>query len=183
MFCPSCGQERISDETRFCSRCGFLLSGTYELLMTGGVIPQAPVGASQIAAPRTRGLKQGLFIFLLTFLIVPIVAIISVALDLEPWGIPISAILLFVGGLLRMAYAQMFESAAPGGQTLEENVLGGVRTAFDRAQAAPALPAQTAMPAEAYVSPRAAGQWRDTNDLQPATVTENTTQLLEQDGP
>ena len=88
MFCPSCGQERISDETRFCSRCGFLLSGTYELLMTGGVIPQAPVGASQIVAPRTRGLKQGLFIFLLTFLVVPIVAIVWSRWALNPGAYP-----------------------------------------------------------------------------------------------
>ena len=26
MFCPKCSQEQISDETRFCSRCGFQLN-------------------------------------------------------------------------------------------------------------------------------------------------------------
>jgi hypothetical protein len=26
MFCPHCGQEQISEEIRFCPRCGFLLA-------------------------------------------------------------------------------------------------------------------------------------------------------------
>ena len=33
MFCPRCGQEQISDEMRFCSRCGFQLTGVSELLL------------------------------------------------------------------------------------------------------------------------------------------------------
>ena len=61
---------------------------------------------------RNRGLKQGLFIFLLTFLVVPIIAIMTVAANAEPFAVVISALLLFVGGLLRMAYAMLFESAA-----------------------------------------------------------------------
>src|SRR3954452_9330605 len=101
MYCPQCGQERISTETKFCSKCGFLLSGTLELLMTGGIIPtQRETGGSKVASPRSRGVKQGLFIFLLTFLIVPIIAILTVAVRAEPYLVVISSILLFVGGLL-----------------------------------------------------------------------------------
>src|SRR5258708_7024170 len=103
MFCPKCGQERVSIDTSFCSRCGFLLTGTSDLLQMGGIMPQLPAQTGfKVASPRNRGLKQGLFIFLLTFLVVPLVAIISVALHLGVWGIPIAAITLFVGGLLRM---------------------------------------------------------------------------------
>src|SRR6185436_9773529 len=36
MFCPNCGQERISEATSFCSRCGYLLTGTADLLKIGG---------------------------------------------------------------------------------------------------------------------------------------------------
>lgn len=32
MFCPKCSQEQISDETRFCSRCGFQLNVVKALL-------------------------------------------------------------------------------------------------------------------------------------------------------
>jgi hypothetical protein len=48
-------------------------------MMTGGVNPNLPAetrGKGQ--SPRSRGIKKGLFIFLLTFLIVPIIAILTV---------------------------------------------------------------------------------------------------------
>jgi len=74
-----------------------LLTGTADLLQTGGLIPHLPAQTGfKVESPRNRGLKQGLFIFLLTFLVVPLVAIISVALGLKPWGIPIAAITFFV---------------------------------------------------------------------------------------
>jgi hypothetical protein len=178
MYCPQCGQERISHETSFCSRCGFLLTGTADLLHTGGLIPTAGSKPSGVSSPKSRGLKQGLFIFLLTFLVVPIVAIISVALQLPPWAIVISSITLFVGGLLRMAYALMFESAVPGVPTLEENMMKnmlGRPPAHEKA-----LPPQQSIPVSSY-GPPVAGKWRDTNDLQPSSVTDSTTKLLEKD--
>src|SRR5215203_891472 len=102
MFCPRCGQEQISNETRFCSRCGFLMTGVGELVANGGNTALTVPQTAKPDSPRKRGLKQGLFIFLLTFLIVPIIAILSVWTHAQPFGIPIAAILLFVGGLLRM---------------------------------------------------------------------------------
>ena len=40
-----------------------------------------------------------------------------------------------------------------------------------------ALPPQQSIPVSMYDTPRA-GNWRDTNDLDPVSVTENTTKLL-----
>ncbi len=64
MFCPRCGQEQISEETRFCSRCGFMLTIVSEVVANGGVLPQSLSfpDAEMISSPRKRGLKQGLFI-------------------------------------------------------------------------------------------------------------------------
>ncbi|MFN3330038.1 MAG: hypothetical protein ACK419_03830 [Pyrinomonadaceae bacterium] len=61
-------------------------------------------------SPRKRGLKQGLFIFLLTFLVVPLLAILSEIYGIEEAFVAISAVLFFMGGIIRMAYALMFES-------------------------------------------------------------------------
>ncbi len=175
MYCPSCGQERISNDTNYCSRCGFLLTGTAELLLTGGVNPQKPGKMGLNAkSKRNRGLKQGLFIFLLTFLVVPIISILTVAVGGEPFAVAIAAIFFFMGGLLRMAYAMMFESneslATPAlsANYADPSVL---RSGFG---AHHDLPPQ---PAAAFVPP-GAGRWRETNELQPTSVVEGTTQLL-----
>lgn len=181
MFCPSCGQERNSPDTNFCSRCGFLLTGTMELLQKGGVATAHPQTPTKGQSPRARGLKKGLFIFLLTFLIVPVVAILTIAIDArEPFVVAIVTILLFVGGLLRMAYALMFEDASPQTASDSDDFLAAAKAHMNRAAAQSALPPQRSMPASAYAAPTA-GQWRDTNELQPTSVVEGTTKLLDAD--
>ena len=40
MHCPRCGQQQISDQTKFCSRCGFQLGLVVELLENGGFLPR-----------------------------------------------------------------------------------------------------------------------------------------------
>lgn len=176
MHCPICGQQQVSENTRFCSRCGFLLTGIADVVAAGGLIPQQRSGLTgNNGSPRRRGIMQGSFIFLLSFLIVPIMAIISIALNIEPFAVVISALLFGVGGLLRVAYALMFESGAP--RDLEkDNLLSEVRSS-------PALPPSHSTPAAPYTSP--AGSWRDTKDLQPqaGSVTDSTTKLLRKDDP
>lgn len=180
MFCPNCGQERLSTETSFCSRCGFLLTGAAELLQTGGISPRTIKAGSSWMSPRGKGVKQGLFIFLLSFLVVPIVTMITIALDVEPFGVVISAVLFFVGGLLRMAYALLFESPYAGGETPASGTSTVAQDLFGKRHTSHSLPAQQTFPAQNYASP-VGGNWRDTNDLQPSSVTEKTTRLLEKD--
>lgn len=179
MFCPQCGQEQLSAETSFCSRCGFLLTGTSDLLQTGGLIPKFSLRTEYLSpSPRSRGIKQGIFIFLLSFLIVPLVIVFLLLINARtPAVAVIAAILLVVGGLLRMAYAAMFESPAPGGVTVEEKAFSAASSMLKRPPNAQ-LPPQQTYPASAYAAP-ATGNWRDTNDLEPRSVTEGTTRLLE----
>src|SRR5215213_2545437 len=40
MHCPRCGQQQASEETKFCSRCGFPLGLVSEILAHGGFLPQ-----------------------------------------------------------------------------------------------------------------------------------------------
>ena len=180
MYCPACGQERVSDATNYCSRCGFLLSGAAELIVTGGVLPvRAKTKGWKAPSPRNRGLKQGLFIFLLSFLVIPIISIFTVMANAEPFAVAIAAILLTIGGLLRMAYALMFQS--PEALATGDPVSGFTPVpAFNDRSAQRELPPQQMRPAQSYTAP-AAGHWRDTNDLQPTTVTEGTTQLISDD--
>ncbi|MBA3351366.1 MAG: zinc ribbon domain-containing protein, partial [Blastocatellia bacterium] len=65
MFCPHCGQERVSEATSFCSRCGYPLIATADLLRTGGAPLPTPTGGPR--SPRSRGVRMGIFMFLLMF--------------------------------------------------------------------------------------------------------------------
>lgn len=181
MHCPICGQQQISDKTRFCSRCGFLLTGIAEVVANDGVVPAQKQSFFASGSPRRRGVMQGAFIFLLSFLIVPIMAMITVALNIEPFAVAGSAILLTMGGLLRIVYALMFESGVAGGNTLEQNVMAASQQAMSGKREVSELSPGQSIPASVYAPPNA-GQWRDTNDLAtPGSVTDGTTKLLERE--
>lgn len=180
MHCPKCGQLQISDEIRFCSKCGLPLAGIAEVLAHGGTIPGS--FSRSEASPRRRGVLQGLFIFFLSFLVVPVIAMITIGLDVEPIGVAISAILLTMGGLLRVAYALMFESSTPVHLSGMPAGTRALNDGFPGRGQVQALPEGITVPVSAYSAP-APGTWRDTNDLtkQPASVTDSTTKLLDTD--
>lgn len=181
MHCPKCGQQQISDETRYCSRCGFLLLGIAEVVENNGFLPGSTSSVSTAISPRKRGVRQGVFIFLLSFLIVPVLAFLSVVTNSEPVLAVLATILLVAGGFLRAVYALMFESKEPGGSTTEENLLAATQN-FLKTKSRPAeLPAETSIPAATYVAP-GTGNWRDSNDLaHSASVTDSTTKLLQKE--
>lgn len=176
MHCPKCGQHQISEETRFCSRCGLPLTGIALVVDNHGVVPVVQ-GKRSLSSntERRRGIKQGLFIFLLSFLIVPITAILTLAADAEPFAVVIAALLFGVGGILRMAYAFLFQSD----EFIDNSAAFQPTAAFAANPGANSLPASHGTPVADYRSP--AGAWRDTNDLQktPSSVVDHTTKLLE----
>jgi hypothetical protein len=180
MYCPQCGQQQVSDVTRFCSRCGFLLEGVTAVLASGGQVPMrySQPGSTKLS-PRSIGVRQGALLMLSTMLLVPLVAIIT-GNFLEPlmFLIPVTAIFCFIGGLLRILYALMMEDAYPQ-QNL--NNATGFATGIpqmDTSARNPGLP-----PAQAN---HAAG-WRPRTNTaeiyQPPSITENTTRLLDKDDP
>lgn len=182
MFCPSCGQEQITEDTRFCSRCGLLLTGVTELIHNGGALPQTlPAEWTKKKFYQKKGFKQGLFIFLLSFLVVPIIAILSIAANVrEPFVVAIAAVLFGAGGLLRMAYSLLFEADEHNPAMLEQGNASAPRNYLGRRKSANALLPQQSIPASNYVPPNQ-GNWRDTNDLSQPSVTEGTTKLLERE--
>jgi hypothetical protein len=181
MYCPRCSQEQVSEATRFCSRCGFLLTGVTELLAHDGVLPQILTAEQKKISPRKRGLRQGGIMFLLGVFVVPLVGVLSTIIRFPRGFIGLAAIVLFLGGLLRMIYALIFESSDPHEKTLEENVYQNAQNFLGRGQKQNALPPQQTIPTSGYVPPNQ-GSWRDTKDLvEPSSVTEQTTKLLQKD--
>ena len=173
MYCPRCGEERISEATSFCSRCGFLMTVTSELIPTGGTLPQglAPVAGP---SPRSRGVRHGLFLLLLAAVVFPVLGMISVfAFHMQvPWPAGIVLFLLVGGGLLRIAYALMFEQgASPALPPHEVWPRTEVPGAADTRQL-------NSDPNSEFAP---AGRWLDTNDLEPHSITDPTTKLLKKE--
>lgn len=181
MFCPVCSQEQVSEETRFCSRCGFLLTGISQVISSGGALPQYLAENDPNAiSPRKKGVKQGALLLFLSLIVVPLLAIFSIAVNVEPFAVAAAAVLLGGGGILRVIYALLFESGQP---TLkDEGVLPEmIQKVLPGKKQTSALPPSQAVPASTYVPPTNAN-WRDTNDLvAPPSITDPTTKLLQKD--
>ena len=181
MFCPVCSQEQVSEETRFCSRCGFLLTGISQVIAQGGVLPHASSPENPAAvSPRKRGVKQGALLLFLSFILVPLLAIITIAARAEPVVVAAAAILFGGGGLLRIIYALLFEAGQPV-QSDKSKLPEVLQNILPQKKKTPALSPAQSIPVSDYVPP-AAGNWRQTNDLAaPPSVTEPTTKLLQKD--
>ena len=165
MYCPQCGQQQVSDVTRYCSRCGFLLDGVAQVMASAGALPTRYVqaGAYKQLSPRSKGVRQGAMLMLSTLLVVPLISIISVFILGHPEIIvPIAAMICFIGGLLRIIYALMMEE--PISQMSLEPVAGYAPPAtsqFERAARNTALPPASANPATGWRSrPNTAKAWR-----------------------
>lgn len=179
MHCPRCGQQQISEDTRFCSRCGFALGLVSEILAHGGGLPQLADlhKKKKKFLMRKNGMKISLVWFLLfTFLLTPLAAVA----DLEE-GVAVIAILGFCGGLLMMLFSWMFLESEPKFSQFESPYQTANYLSGNAAAAQNALPPQQSQPAQDFVAP-AAGAWKAPNTSELAaprsSVTDSTTKLL-----
>src|SRR5690349_19796731 len=115
MYCPNCGQQQVSDEMRFCSRCGLALSGLMEWL-AGGRVAAKPVEAPKIDAlsPRRKGIRRAQKLMFFSGVLFPIFLAISIGVE-EGGPMAIPFIVFFVS-LVMMLYARLFsDKNAPAG--------------------------------------------------------------------
>lgn len=177
MHCPKCGQQQVSDEIRYCSRCGFLLTGIAQVVANDGIVTAPPASSSKGAkTKRKQGLKQAAFIAIVGLVLVPIWIAFLVATNGPP-ELAVAAIFLFKAVvILRVAYAFLFQSNDPLDPPAFQQ-----QAAFNGVYEPTALPAHTEVPVNAYTAP-GVGSWRDTNDLSiQHSVTDTTTKLLEKE--
>jgi hypothetical protein len=185
MHCPKCGQKQISDEMRFCSRCGFALGIVTELLVTGGTLPGLEAESSRTKwSGRKRGKRLGLLLMLTAFVLAIIGGIIHDSLVHDPLTTPglagklvlfLPAIIVGVAGFVRFLYAWLLETnvqigtpATLPGSTAMKSALNGEHHV--------ALPASHSVPVTSFSAKRG-----DTTEMvNVPSVTENTTKLLDQ---
>ena len=164
MYCPKCGQQQISDEMRFCSRCGLALSGLADWLAGGGVPAQRDVEVQvSPASPRRKGIKRAAKLMFFSGVLFPVFFVISLAFDeAGPMIIPI---LVFFVSLVMMLYARLFSDKTT--PIIAQTTVSG------SAPTRSSLPPGTSIPINNRQQVR-------TNELaQPPSVTEQTTRLLD----
>lgn len=176
MHCPNCGQQQISNETKFCSRCGMPMVLVSELLIHGGYLPQLAEleRASGTIYSRRNGVIFSLFWLIFWLLIMAVV--FGGIFNVELLGELFSVIGIF-GGLLIFLFSLFFLKKEPKNRAPSQYMQQPPPGLYG--QSTPALPPQQSVPASVYAPPQA-GNWRDTNDLVPS-VTESTTKLLDKD--
>jgi len=173
MYCPNCGQQQVSDEMRFCSRCGLALSGLTEWL-AAGASPIKPADQDQVAmdSPRRKGLRRGAKLMFFSLVLFSISLVVSLAIN-EGAVMLLPCALLFVS-LVWILYARLF---IPKTKSVSPPVLQAPsvqsHTFESNSARAPLNPATImSIPPISQVK---------TNELaQPPSVTENTTRLLDE---
>jgi hypothetical protein len=179
MHCPSCGQQQISNEIKFCSRCGFPMGTVAQVLAYGGFLPQlAELNKKKSIFNKKNGVIAGVFWLIIFTMLFP--AMIAIANGPEELA-GISAVLGIFGAMMTIIGSLALLPSSkqyflpPQMQPPMPNAHG-----LHGAGQHQALPPQQSIPASAYASPRT-GTWKDTNDLEPSSVTESTTRLLDKE--
>ena len=176
MFCPQCGQQQISGEMRFCSRCGFPLGGVIQLLASGGMTATSDAGAMpKQLSPRRKGYRQGALMLLIGMIVTPLLGILS-DVGFPEILVALTAIIFFWGGIIRMIYARIFEDKATyPAQTIPPVYIPPTAPAqFGTGAPQTALPPQRSMPVSNWRQPTNTAEM-----VRPPSVTEHTTRLLD----
>lgn len=175
MYCPRCGQQQVTEETKFCSRCGFPLGLISDILTHGGFLPQlAELYKSKKWLTKRHGVVFSL-LWTIFFLLI-----------MTPlWGIAnvdelagISAIVGIFGGLMWLIASLLLLKSAPR-DSFESNALPTANMNNIYATEQKNLPPTQTQPAQSYVPPAASWKAPNTGELvSPRSVTEGTTKLL-----
>ncbi len=178
MYCPSCSQQQVSDEMRFCSRCGFLLSGVRELITSGGVITAGEAGAQKEQLPKSqRGMRKGVWI-MLAAIPLAIVAGSLAAIDDVFAVLLLLPFLCFIIGIARLLYGTFLEKNLPQGKrdATQLQVTSEMPAQIGVGRSPELSPAR-GVPIEGFIEQR----MKTAEMVQPQSVTENTTRLLAED--
>ena len=168
MYCPNCGQQQVSEEMRFCSRCGLALSGLAEWMAGGMLVRRTEETRVLSPSRRRKQMRRAAKLMFFSGVLVPLGILMSAAID-EPGPMVLPALLFFVS-LVWMGYSRLFiDDTAPMINP------GAQQSAFGPMPTRASLTPPTNIPDFGRQQVR-------TNELaQAPSVTEHTTKLLDHD--
>jgi hypothetical protein len=172
MYCPQCGQQQISDSTRFCSRCGLLVSGLAEWLARGGMVPAGrdeAVVLNRSASPKKKGISRGAKLMFISGVLLPVCFGLAFVVD-GPGPLLLPATVFFAG-LSILLYSLIFGEDVP--ILTQSTEASRLTTMFRNTALPPATNNQMHSMTDHPV--------RTAELAGPPSVTENTTKLLDRD--
>jgi len=179
MHCPRCGHQQVSNETKFCSKCGFQLGLIPLLLQNGGTLPQLEsIEQKRTLFNKKNGVAFG-FLWLIAFLFLAVVGEIVNA-D------PVSEICVAMGffGFFAILTGSLIMLPSSRGSRKRMDLTASLPqpNMIQGHASAHALPPQQQQPAGFYAAPQGAWRTPDTGELlERGSVVENTTKLLNHD--
>jgi endogenous inhibitor of DNA gyrase (YacG/DUF329 family) len=168
MYCPNCGQQQVSEEMRFCSRCGLALSGLAEWLAGGMLVRRAEETRVSSPSRRRKIMRRAAKLMFFSAALFPLFVLMSVAVD-EPGPIAVPAILFFAS-LMWMVYSRLFidDTAPMLNPAAQQSTFGP-------------MPTRMSLTPPTNISDFGRQQVRTNELAQAPSVTEHTTKLLDQD--
>ena len=175
MYCPKCSQEQLSEEVRFCSRCGFSIGAVRELIASGNALT-VPGTDVQPRSCGQKAVRRGAWIMLASLAFTLFVGFMS-AIDDDFAVMLVLPFLGFIIGLLSVFYGTFWADKR------------ALKKAAAKSGVVPMMPGQLATPARAELAASRmapiesfTGKRGETSEMvQPPSVTENTTRLLEEE--
>lgn len=178
MYCPKCSQQQVSDEMRFCSRCGFSLTAVRELIASDSSLVERVAEAQAGQSSRNqRGVRKGAYMMLASLVLALVVGLLTAVDDVFA-VLLLLPVLCFVIGFVRVLYGVFFaEKRTPmvkGTASQSRSVIPGQLGTPTRS---PELSAPRVAPIESFTAQRV----ETAEMVQPRSVTENTTRLLDEE--
>jgi hypothetical protein len=172
MFCPKCSQEQISDETRFCSRCGFQLN------VVKAILSDSQTQGDEITKPRKnlrmRDVTIGAFLM-------AVLAVIGAAITIDMPPSHSARIIIIVMAwmgltlLLNIKPIIQYFLRSDGSTQTTENFSVSKTISKLTQRNKKSLPEAQSIPAADFMMPGA----NTAEMVQPQSVTERTTNLLD----
>jgi hypothetical protein len=172
MFCPKCGQQQLSDNASFCSRCGLRLNAVGELLRTDGLPAlRTPDDRAKVRFIDRKGMRSGAKLVFYSFLLFFLAMGVSIALDSPgPLLIPF---VVFVAGMAQLIYGRIF------GEALFPEQLGKKKSYVPPQEPRPLFGKPESEPIPASFSSNRVNTAQIVEP--PSSVTEHTTRMLNND--
>ena len=174
MFCPKCGGPQISDDVRFCSRCGFQLS-VVQALLVAGEASLSKISESDATYRPARKKDMIVGAVLMTFLALHSAwTTEDLSLDREYTSLIVKCFILCVLINIMPFIRNFFSGRMTQDSHSSPGMLAHLMAKFKNEEQKNALPAAYSRPAADY----ATGRITTAELVPPPSVTEDTTNLL-----